>query len=322
VALIILPLLVWDSLRWTVAPSSWWMAYHAYAPLTWLSPQEWSARWAAWDEWLWYLGGSGTVCVMLVVACGAAAMMAWRRPRLAVLVGWGLAFLLLHLITSLQVWDRYLLPLTPWLAMVASGPLVLALQLRVPEWGRRVLLLLLAVGLAGLARPAMEAARGQMPIGGDHGDYVGLTEAIAWVENDSSPAILYHQALGSHLRFYLFDELQPNGDDPPRFDLRWFPSAAYLADNAAKAPYPPKFLIAPEWATPRDLALHVALRGLSLEPRLHVGRFAVLEIVQPPRPPCNWCMTYIPVKAGLPFVFYEAPLPTTPQMSTPQMSIP
>jgi hypothetical protein len=238
-------------------------------------------------------------------------------------MGWGIAFVLLHLITSLQVWDRYLLPLAPWLAIVASGPLVLAFQARLTEWKRGVLLLLLGVGLAGLVRPGIEAARGQMPIGGDHGDYMGLKEAITWVENDGAhdtgPAILYHQVLGWHFRFYLFDELQPTGDDPPRFDLRWFPSATYLADNAAKAPYPPKFLIVPEWATPRDLALHLALRGLILEPRLHVGRFAVMEIIQPPRPACSWCMTHVPAlpTAGPPFVTHEATLPTTPQMSTP-----
>jgi hypothetical protein len=131
-----------------------------------------------------------------------------------------------------------------------------------------------------------------MPIGGDHGDYRGLVEAIEWVaQANSGPAVLYHQALGWHFRFYLYDALQPHGDDPPRVDLRWFPSPAYLADNAAKQPYPPKYLIVPDWATPRDLALHLALRGLALETRLQRGRFAVLEIVQPPRPACDWCMS-------------------------------
>jgi hypothetical protein len=167
-----------------------------------------------------------------------------------------------------------------------------------------------------------------MPIGGDHGDYAGLTAALAWVENQgddqaSSRLILYHQVLGWHFRFYLYDDLygtlQPDGDDPPRFDLRWFPSAAYLADNAAKTPYPPKYLIAPDWATPRDLALHLALRGLTLEQRLRAGRFAVLEIIQPARPPCAWCKSVSPSKPGLPFAPAERTLPAVPQMSLPMM---
>jgi hypothetical protein len=165
-----------------------------------------------------------------------------------------------------------------------------------------------------------------MPIGGDHGDYAGFTAATAWLANaEENPAhsslILYHQALGWHFHFYLYDELQPQGDDPPRIDLRWFPSAAYLADNAAKSPYPPKYLLIPEWATPRDLALHLALRGLHLEPRLQVGRFTILEIIQPMRPLCNWCMSSLPIElptSSAPiFMPYNFPLPLIPQMSTP-----
>jgi hypothetical protein len=210
------------------------------------------------------------------------------------------------------------------------------------------LFLLLVIGAAECVLPGVAAARGHLPIGGDHGDYAGLAEAVAWVRgqcrapeakairlqnraplmglNDDSdggraefgggymrgegcPAILYHQALGWHFRFYLYD-------DRERFDLRWFPSAAYLADNAAKAPYPPKYLILPDWATPRDLPLHLALRGLSLEPRLQAGRFAVMAITQPPRPLCDWCKSSLP-DARLPFVPY-APLGSSPpQMSTP-----
>jgi hypothetical protein len=164
-----------------------------------------------------------------------------------------------------------------------------------------------------------------MPIGGDHGDYVGLTEAIAWVKEqgvyEQPHPILYHQVLGWHLPFYLYDELQPSGDEPPRFDVRWFPSAASLADNAAKSPYPPKYLMAPDWAMPRDLALHLALRGLALEPRLHVGRFAVMEIIQPPRPLCDWCKSSLPSHAGSPFMSHELALPTLPQMSVPGMPV-
>src|SRR5690606_6998341 len=97
-----------------------------------------------------------------------------------------------------------------------------------------------------------------------------------------------------------------------------FPSATYLADNAAKTPYPPKYLIVPEWATPRDLTLHLALRGLALEPRLQAGRFAVMEIVQPPRATCDWCKSslpatpiQIPALAPSPFMPYPLTLPDT-----------
>ncbi|MCC6455477.1 MAG: glycosyltransferase family 39 protein [Caldilineaceae bacterium] len=327
IALITLPILLWDSQRWAVAPSPWDLAQRTYAPLTWLPPQQWPSRWDAWAEWLWYLGGNWIVWGLLAAAMVVAASKMWRHPHLALMLGWGVGFIALHLVTSVQVWDRYLLPLAPWLALVASGPLALAAYGAVQTGWRRLLLLLLVVGMVGFIRPALDAAQGRIPIGGDHGDYAGLTAAVAWLENGAgsqeqseigSPLVLYHQVLGWHFRFYLYDALQPRGDDPPRVDLRWFPSAAYLADNAAKTPYPPKFLIVPDWATPRDLSLHLALRGLTLEPRLHVGRFAVLEVVQPPRPLCDWCMSRSPgfSPSGSPFASHFGPL-AMPQMSTP-----
>jgi hypothetical protein len=103
--------------------------------------------------------------------------------------------------------------------------------------------------------------------------------------------VVYHQVLGWHLRFYLFDDLQPRGDDPGRVELRWYPSAAYLADNAAKTPYPPTFLILPDWGQPRDLMFQLAGRGLTATPRLDAARFTVLEIAHLPRPACDWCVS-------------------------------
>lgn len=322
VALITLPILLWDSQRWAVAPSSWALAQQTYAPLTWLPPQQWLSRWAAWHEWLWYLGGNSAVWAMLGVAGVMAVGLALRRPQTLLVIGWGIAFFAVHLITSVQVWDRYLLPLAPWLAWLASGPLGYVVRAPLQRWTRRLSILLLGLGLVGLVRPALDAAQGRMPIGGDHGDYAGLTAAISWLEDSEenpadSPFILYHQALGWHFRFYLYDDLQPRGDDPPRIDLRWFPSSAYLADNAAKSPYPPKYLLIPDWATPRDLSLHLALRGLLLEPRLRVGRFTILEVIQPVRPFCDWCMSGSPTGSAPIFTPYEAPFSVTPQMSTP-----
>jgi hypothetical protein len=321
-AVVILPILWWDSQRWAVAPSPWALAQQTYAPLTWLPPSQWWARADAWAEWLWYLGGSWLVWGMLVAALMVALSVAARRPQVALLVGWGLAFVALHIVSSVQVWDRYLLPLAGWLALVASGPLAMVLSRRLPDWLRGTLVLLLLIGMAETIVPGVDAAKGNLPIGGDHGDYAGLHEAMAWVEGQDHSAILYHQVLGWHFRFYFYDELQPQGDDPSRFDLRWFPSAAYIADNAAKTPYPPKYLIVPEWATPRDLALHLALRGLTLEPRLRAGRFAVMEIVQPPRPVCDWCKSSA-AWVGLPIAANSLTLPeTSPRSKTEQLSMP
>ena len=75
-------------------------------------------------------------------------------------------------------------------------------------------------------------------------------------------------------------------------------------------------------ATPRDLALHLAMRGLALEPRLQVGRFAVMEIIVPPRPACDWCQSSLG-GAHKPFTQrHITPLSTPPLMSESIMSVP
>jgi hypothetical protein len=131
----------------------------------------------------------------------------------------------------------------------------------------------------------LAAANGELPIGGDHGDYAGLTSALAWLAAQPEPYALYHQPLGWHARFYLYDPVQQGAAE-----LRWFPNAVYLADNAAKTPYPRRFLVAPDWASMPDLPLHLATRGLALHTHLRTGRFTVQEIVHRPQPVCDWCL--------------------------------
>ena len=81
-----------------------------------------------------------------------------------------------------------------------------------------------------LAVPAVTAAQGGLPIGGDHGAYAGLDEALAAV--DRPGALLFHRELGWHARFALFDEIRSG-----EVELRYFPSTVYLADSATKAPH-------------------------------------------------------------------------------------
>ena len=134
--------------------------------------------------------------------------------------------------------------------------------------------------------PALAAATGGLPIGGDHGAYAGLPAAIERVQSlGGARAVLYHQSLGWHYRFYLFDDVAAG-----RVELRWFPSTVYLADNAAKTPYPPVFLIEPDWAALPNLGSHLAMRGLTLTTRGVFEHFRVWQVTRLPAPPCDWCV--------------------------------
>ncbi len=165
----------------------------------------------------------------------------WRRPRLLVAPRLGLCLLSsCILITTVQVWDRYLAAVGPLAGMVASGPLVAcAPQSRLPEWSRGLLLLLRSPGCCCLHRghggahrwrprrlcgltAALRGCRSTVPIGGE--PLAGLRwsspasrtgvggEGQSGMIHLHNPAILYHQVLGWHFRFYLYDELQPGGD--------------------------------------------------------------------------------------------------------------
>ena len=209
-----------------------------------------------------------------------------RGAAILLIAFWGFAFLAVHVVTTVQPWDRYLLPLAPMLALTAGwavGRLGDTLSAGQTVAAAAVVILLLFA-------PAQKAANGELAVGGDHGDYAGLPAAIQSVQQlDDGPFILYHRALGSHYRFYLYDALREN-----RVDLRWFPSPVYLADNAAKMPYPPKYLIEPDWAPLTNLEPHLAMRSLTLTQHGRYGRFTLWEIGRQPISPCDWCVSRAP----------------------------
>lgn len=287
-AVVVLPILLWDSTRWAVAPSPWDLATRTYAPLAFVSTALWWPRALAWGRLVWYLAASPAVWLVAAVTWLVAGRGALRpTPAAWLIFGWAAGYLALHGVTTVQVWDRYLLPLAPIWAWLLAWPA--ARWADAPPHMRRGLGILLLIGALGLIPPGLAAARGSLPIGGDHGDYAGLEEAMAWVAGRPGRRALYHQSLGWHARFYLDDSIRQGKTEP-----RWFSSSVYLADNAAKLPYPPAVLIVPDWDTPPDLALHLALRGLALRRELRAGRFTVYTLVHRPQAACGWCRSVSP----------------------------
>lgn len=281
-ALVVVPLLIWDAARWGTAPSPWDLGVRNYGALA-IAPlaalplrlQEWGALLylLAATPWAWLLIGA-------TVAAALALDRSGRTPVVLALPAWGLAFVAFHLFTTLQPWDRYLLPLAPMLALLVAGAAA-RLPLRGPALPVAALLLLLV-----LAPPAVTAARGGYPVGADHGDLAGLDDLFARIESQDVPAILYHRTLGWQARFALAHAVEEG-----RVELRWFPHAVYLADNAAKAPHKARYLIEPLAAPAPELPLQLATRGLVLAERARKGNFVLYEIVaRSPARSCDWCL--------------------------------
>jgi hypothetical protein len=299
--LIVVPIFYWDSLRWAVAPSPWDLGAANVGGVALLPPDEWPARAAAWGELAWYLLASPWVWAIYAFVLAAAILQAARRRAPArawlpalLLAAWAGGCLFLHIATNVQVWDRYLLPLTVplallggWVGWTATSRRWHFLEVALPGGGtswRWPLVILVALTLP----PAWQAAQGQLPIGGDHGDYAGLNEALAAV--NAPGALLFHRELGWHARFALFDAVR-SGD----VQLRYYPSSIYLADSAAKFPHKQRFVIAPDWSPLPDLPMQLAMRGLQAEAALRAGHFTVYRIDERATGDASWRVCAPPV---------------------------
>ncbi len=307
VALVVAPILYWDSLRWAVAPSPWDLSIRNYGALTLLPASAWWQRALAWVELLGYFVGSRIGWIGVIAICIIFLTQSRKGAKgdkqvliaITFLCVWGIGFMLLHIITSVQIWDRYLLPLMPIFALLLGG-LLSQIAIKGRSWASS------AVGLglgALLISASWPAAQGHIPIGGDHGDLAGLHEALEWMrhEQGDEPFIIYHQALGPQLRFYLFAEVRSG-----RVDLRWYPHATYLVDNAVKAPHLRKFLLQPDWASVTRLDSHGVARQVEAEPIESFGRFQLVELFFD-APDCAWCVCR-EYRPSVPFRLFEEPL--------------
>ena len=121
-AIVLLPIFIWDASRWTVAPSPWDAGAQNYAPIAIAALNTLSARSQDWLALLWFGAAtpwawlllSALAILALVAYCSTYrrgdAVLRWAFPLLAL---WILAFLATHLFLTIAPWDRYLLPIFP-----------------------------------------------------------------------------------------------------------------------------------------------------------------------------------------------------------------
>ncbi len=235
-AAVIAPLIVWDAMR--PYPSVLLLAFQNNAPdAPLVPPGEWLPRIGAWWALLrWMFGGALlTGVVLLLAAWGTVRGPALLRWLGAYVVGYGL----LHLLVPLNVYDRYVLPVVPLVAILAAWGLVavgrfVANALRISPAnthkglapldplfslciadrtagcragklcrgvGQRPMLPLL---LAILLTPgAWAAANNTLPIGADKGQHDGIIALADYLNGREFGAIVYDRWLGWQLNYYL-----------------------------------------------------------------------------------------------------------------------
>ena len=232
------------------------------------SPGELWERLGAWLD-LARLSSGGWAAVGL----GAAGLVAWAGCRLFkkrgptgrmmdLLAGWLLVYGLLHWGLTVQVWDRYLLPLAPVAGLFAGGLLA-----RWPGAGLRragARWLFLALLAATMMPGAVRVAGGRLPLGGDHGLHDGIEQVAGFMDEYPYGTVLYDHWLSWELRYYLFDS---------KVYVSWFPDAATLtADLRAFGRSSPRFLIVPAWESADDLELAARSAGFVMAPIFQARR--------------------------------------------------
>jgi hypothetical protein len=144
---------------------------------------------------------------------------------------------------AFPIWDRYLLPLVPVLAVLLGRILALLasyLRSTAGGWLFGICRLSSVFSLViFLAFPAWNAAHSRYPVGGDHGAYDGIDEVAAFLHRLPEGAVVYQHWLGWHYADYLFDA--------PVY-LAYWPTPAWLAqDVRIFGAREPRYVVFPSW---------------------------------------------------------------------------
>ncbi|MFN8454441.1 MAG: glycosyltransferase family 39 protein [Anaerolineae bacterium] len=320
--LTLLPLLIWDFSR-SQTTDVFTRSLDNYGGLTieWASLGE---RWQGFLDLLWYATASLLLNTIFVVGLPLLLGYGWwqatadpstwlrtsRRPETGdnsppcsptpllhspvltdtLFTLFTLSFILAHALLSFQVWDRYLLGLIPFLALLLARILWLPWSVlsRVIELLQKnldtdkhrfhglsqkifrnlcsslksvstnnvdfVYSLALAVLLAmTLARPAQDAVNGRYPLGSHSQALAGIEQVVAYLQSHAGANhTLFHRWLGTHWRFYLWGY---------PYDLQYWASPQELAAKAK-----PGYLIAfPSWQSETEARLALVEIGLELK---------------------------------------------------------
>jgi len=183
-----------------------------------------------------------------------------RRSVDALLALFVLGYLLLHWLWAVPVWDRYLLPILPLVAiLIGRGASLLWAAVQHATAARWAMALAL-VALAVAHLPTAVAARdGRFPLGGRPDADGGAAITARLLKDAPYGTVLYDHWYSWHWRYQLFDG---------RVYVSWFPHAdALLADlDAFAGQGPPRYIALPSSETARPIIRRLSAGGYGLEP--------------------------------------------------------
>ncbi len=275
----------WDAVRVAQGAQSFWrLGVTGYGGLRLIWPQELWSRLRGWLMLARYFFSSPILDGMLLVGLPMLVWNGFTRRRYAresfvdfLLVSFSLVYFLFHWLWAFPVWDRYLLPLVPVLAILLSRVLIflaayVQLVIRCDRSGRRSQFVICALPLfivccllfICLIPPAWNATHSHYPVGGDHWAYDGIDEVAAFLCKLPEGAVVYQHWLGWHYAYHLFDA--------PVY-LAYWPTPAWLArDVQAFGAKEPRYVTFPSWESSARVERALAGVGYELRPVLITTR--------------------------------------------------
>ncbi len=172
-------------------------------------------------RWLDLLGNVTGFAPLLLLPLLILITSAHRRQALidVVLATGVLAFLLSYWLIAFNTYDRYLHPL---------GPLILLLVARgITRLPRRIALVAAVTVIACMLPFTITALRGELTIGGDHGQNAGIDRVASMLNALPDGTVFYDYWLGWELGYYLGDH--------PRVRVVFEPSPQALARAVCSA---------------------------------------------------------------------------------------
>lgn len=266
ILLTLLPVFLWDIVR-NQSPGFWQLSLINYGGLN-NSIGQFGERWWGFVDLLAYATASPSLNFIFIAGLPLLLGFGIINQHSNTYYDWILTlfilgFLFVHTWFSFQVWDRYLLGLVPFLALLLARILILPWAISKALWFNQhfrflplagfVFSLALALLLTlTLARPVQDAVNGRYPLGSHSQALSGIEQITAYLQgNTNADTTLYHRWLGMHWRFYLWDY---------PYDLQYWSSPDELVNHAK-----PGHLIAfPSWHSDTQARLALAEAGFDI----------------------------------------------------------
>jgi 4-amino-4-deoxy-L-arabinose transferase-like glycosyltransferase len=274
---VLLLLLIWEVAR-SGRPALWSNQLTSFGGLRLVWSWELWPRLLAWGR-QWGFAMAQPLASLLLALVPPFWLWTTRRPATVdegsaadrILLLFGLVYVLVHWLLAVPVWDRYLLPVLPFAAllvgrMVAWLPVSLQALGGWPmpfrdgylSWGLGLVLLLAMVG------PAVQARRGELPVGGQPEADGGAAEVAAWLAGAPYGTVLYDHWHSWHWGYYFFDRA---------VYVSWFPHPAALVEDLTVFGDRPetRYLVLPDQPEGKVVARTLTAAGIDLQLALPAG---------------------------------------------------